>query len=154
MELKEGEKAPDFSLPASTGETISLTDLAGKKVVVYFYPKDNTPGCTTEACDFRDVRGELETAGAVVLGVSADSLKSHANFVDRNGLNFPLLSDADKTMAESYGAWGEKKNYGRTYMGMKRMTFLIDEQGAIEKIWPQVRVKGHADAVLAQVKGG
>ena len=154
MELKEGDKAPDFSLPASTGETISLTDLAGKKVVVYFYPKDNTPGCTTEACDFRDVRGELETAGAVVLGVSADSLKSHANFVDRNGLNFPLLSDADKTMAESYGAWGEKKNYGRTYMGMKRMTFLIDEQGAIEKIWPQVRVKGHADAVLAQVKGG
>ena len=154
MELKEGDKAPDFSLPASTGETISLTDLAGKKVVVYFYPKDNTPGCTTEACDFRDVRGELETAGAVVLGVSADSLKSHANFVDRNGLNFPLLSDADKTMAESYGAWGEKKNYGRTYMGMKRMTFLIDEQGAIEKIWPQVKVKGHAEAVLAQVKGG
>ena len=154
MELKEGDKAPDFSLPASTGETISLTDLAGKKVVVYFYPKDNTPGCTTEACDFRDVRGELEAAGAAVLGVSADSLKSHANFVDRNGLNFPLLSDADKTMAESYGAWGEKKNYGRTYMGMKRMTFLIDEQGAIEKIWPQVRVKGHADAVLAQVKSG
>ena len=154
MELKEGDKAPDFSLPASTGEAISLADLAGKKVVVYFYPKDNTPGCTTEACDFRDVRGELEAAGAVVLGVSADSLKSHANFVDRNGLNFPLLSDADKTMAESYGAWGEKRNYGRTYMGMKRMTFLIDEQGAIEKIWPQVRVKGHADAVLAQVKGG
>ena len=154
MELKEGDKAPDFSLPASTGETISLADLAGKKVVVYFYPKDNTPGCTTEACSFRDLQGEIEAAGAVVLGVSADSLKSHDNFVGKHGLNFPLLSDADKTMAESYGAWGEKKNYGRTYMGMKRMTFLIDERGAIEKIWPQVRVKGHAEAVLAQVKGG
>ena len=97
---------------------------------------------------------ELKEGDKAVLGVSADSLKSHENFVGKYELNFPLLSDADKTMAESYGAWGEKKNYGKTYMGMKRMTFLIDEQGAIEKIWPQVRVKGHAEAVLAQVKGG
>ncbi len=153
MELKQGDKAPDFSLLATTGQTISLKNLAGKKVVLYFYPKDNTPGCTTQACAFRDANNALEAAGATVLGVSADSLKSHENFSGKHNLNFPLLSDPEKVAANAYGAWGEKKNYGRTYMGMKRMTFLIDENGNIEKIWPAVKVKDHIDDVLREVKG-
>ena len=154
MDLKEGDKAPDFSLPASTGETIALKDLAGKKVVLYFYPRDSTPGCTTEACGFRDANDDLKASGAVVLGVSADSLKSHDKFVTKHDLNFPLLSDEEKTVATAYGSWGEKKQYGRTYMGMFRKTFLIGEQGKIQRVWPNVKVKDHAEEVLAAVKEG
>ena len=153
MPLKVGDKPPDFSLPASTGETISLKDLAGKKVVLYFYPKDNTPGCTKEACNFRDANDDLKDAGVVVLGVSKDSLKSHYKFIDKYKLNFPLLADEDTAVADSYGAWGEKKLYGRKYMGMCRMTFLIGEDGKIENIWPKVKPKGHAEEVLEALKG-
>ena len=153
MPPKEGDQAPDFSLPSSTGETVALKDLAGKKVVLYFYPKDDTPGCTKEACGFRDANVDLQQAGAVVLGVSADSLKSHAKFVGKYDLNFPLLSDEEKTVANAYGAWGEKNRYGRTYMGMNRMTFLIDEHGNLKKIWPKVKAEGHAAEVLEALKG-
>lgn len=152
MALKEGDSAPEFSLPASTGNTISLKDMAGKKIVLYFYPRDNTPGCTTEACGFRDANDELTKAGAVVLGVSGDNLKSHEKFVTKHNLNFPLLSDEDKAMSTAYEAWGEKKQYGRTFMGMIRKTYLIDEQGKIRKIWPKVKVAAHVDEVLAAVK--
>ena len=150
--LKEGDKAPDFSLPSSTGETISLAGLAGKKVALYFYPKDNTPGCTKEACGFRDANDDLKAAGVEVLGVSADSLSSHGKFSDKHGLNFPLLPDVEKTVANAYGAWGEKTFIGRTFIGMKRMTFLIDEGGKIQKIWPKVKPNGHAEEILAAVK--
>ena len=153
MSLNIGDKAPEFVLPASTGEDISLKDQAGKKVVLYFYPKDDTPGCTKEACGFRDASDELQALGAVVLGVSADSVKSHEKFVGKYELNFPLLADAEKVVANSYGAWGEKKRYGRTYMGMNRMTYLIDESGNIERIWPAVKADGHAAEVIAAIKG-
>ncbi len=153
MSLNIGDKAPDFILPASTGEDIALKDQAGKKVVLYFYPKDDTPGCTTEACGFRDASDELSTLGAVVLGVSADSVKSHEKFVGKYELNFPLLADTEKVVANSYGAWGEKKRYGRTYMGMNRMTYLIDESGNIERIWPAVKANGHAAEVIAALRG-
>ena len=153
MVLKEGDKAPDFTLPASDGSSVSLRDLAGKKVVVYFYPKDNTPGCTTEACSFRDYNAELQQAGAVVLGVSKDSIKSHDNFIAKYKLPFLLLSDADATMATAYGAWGEKKLYGRTFMGMNRITYLIDEQGGIARVWPKVKPDRHGEEVLAAVTG-
>lgn len=152
MALKEGDKAPDFSLPASDGSTVSLKGLAGKKVVLYFYPKDNTPGCTVEACSFRDGDAKLKKAGAVVLGVSADSIASHQKFVSKFSLPFLLLSDEGAKMASSYGAWGEKSLYGRKYMGMFRMTFLIDEKGKIKKIWPKVKPDGHAEDVLAAIK--
>ena len=153
MLLKEGDKAPDFTLPASDGSTVSLKDLAGKKVVVYFYPKDSTPGCTVEACSFRDHNAELEQAGAVVLGISKDSIQSHNKFIAKHGLPFLLLSDADATMATAYGAWGEKKLYGRTFMGMNRITYLIDEQGNIAKAWPKVKPAQHGEELLAAVIG-
>ncbi|MCE2465436.1 MAG: thioredoxin-dependent thiol peroxidase [Dehalococcoidia bacterium] len=153
MSLNIGDKAPEFVLPASTGEDISLKDQAGKKVVLYFYPKDDTPGCTKEACGFRDASDELQALGAVVLGVSADSVKSHEKFVGKYELNFPLLADTEKVVANSYGAWGEKQRYGRTYMGMNRMTYLIDESGNIERIWPAVKADGHATEVVAAIKG-
>ena len=149
MALEVGDPAPQFSLPASTGDTISLKDLEGKKVVLYFYPKDDTPGCTKEACSFRDADSELQSAGVVVLGVNADNLQSHEKFVNKYNLSFPLLADEDKAVATAYGAWGEKKRFGRTYMGLNRMTFLIDEGGKLQKIWPAVRAGGHAQEVLA-----
>ena len=149
MALEVGDPAPQFSLPASTGDTISLKDLEGKKVVLYFYPKDDTPGCTKEACSFRDANPELQTAGVVVLGVSADNLQSHEKFVNKYNLSFPLLADDDKAVATAYGAWGEKKRFGRTYVGLNRMTFLIDEGGKLQKIWPAVKAGGHAQEVLA-----
>ena len=153
MTLSPGDKAPHFSLPASTGDTISLSDAAGRKVALYFYPKDDTPGCVKEACGFRDANAELKAAGVEVLGVSADSLKSHRRFVDKYELNFPLLSDEDKTVSTAYGAWGEKTAWGKTTVGMRRMTFLIDEEGMIQKVWPKVRPEGHAEEVLKAVKG-
>ena len=136
---------------ASNGETVSLKDFAGKKVVLYFYPKDNTPGCTREACGFRDHHSELEEAGAVVLGVSKDSIKSHEKFISNYDLPFLLLSDQEAQVASAFGAWGEKRQYGRTYMGMFRMTFLIDEEGKIAKVWPKVKPDEHATEVLAAI---
>ena len=153
MTLKVGDKAPEFSLPSSAGEEISLAGLKGKKVVLYFYPKDDTPGCTKEACGFRDASDDITEAGAVVLGVSADGLASHDRFIRKFGLNFPLLADEEKTVADAYGAWGEKKVYGKTVIGMIRKTFLIDEAGNIQRVWPQVKPEGHAGEVLAAIRG-
>jgi peroxiredoxin Q/BCP len=152
MPLGVGEKAPLFTLPASTGPDISLQDLAGKTVVLYFYPRDNTPGCTTEACGFRDTYGVLKSLGVEVLGVSADSLGAHRRFTETYHLPFPLLSDVDKAVATAYGAWGEKRVRGRTVVGMNRMTLLIDATGTIEHIWPTVKAAGHAAEVLAAVQ--
>jgi peroxiredoxin Q/BCP len=151
--LTEGEKAPDFTLPATGGKTISLMDYAGKKaVVLYFYPKDDTPGCTKEACFFRDIQAEFDAAGAAILGVSVDSVRSHEKFAEKYHLPFPLLSDEDKTVVNAYGVWRQKSNYGKTYFGTVRTTFLIDTQGVIRKIWPEVKVEGHVDEVLGAVR--
>jgi peroxiredoxin Q/BCP len=151
--LAEGTMAPDFRLPADGGGEVALSDHRGKKVVLYFYPKDNTSGCTQEACDFRDDYSQITAAGAVVLGVSPDSVKSHDGFKLRYNLPFFLLSDPDHRVAEMYGAWGEKKMYGKSYMGIIRTTFVIDEQGRIVKVFPKVRVKGHSQEVLAALAG-
>jgi peroxiredoxin Q/BCP len=152
-EISEGAKAPDFTLPASTGGEVSLGDLRGKKhVVLYFYPKDMTPGCTAEACSFRDLRGEFEAAGAVILGVSTDSLDSHGEFISAHGLSFPLLSDADAATATAYGVWKEKDRHGRKAMGIERTTFVIDRDGVIRRIWRKVKVEQHADEVLEAVR--
>jgi len=144
-----GDKAPDFKLEADDGRTISLKDFRGKKVVLYFYPKDDTPGCTAEACSFRDNLARVTTKGAVILGVSRDDHESHGKFRDKYHLNFPLLSDDRGSATEAYGVWKTKKNYGREYMGIERTTFLIDEQGKVVKVWPKVHVEGHTDEVLA-----
>lgn len=147
--LQPGAKAPEFSLPSSTGETISLNDFIGKKrVILYFYPRDNTPGCTKEACSFRDNLDAIENKDAVVLGVSKDSLKSHDKFIEKFDLNFPLLSDEDHKVAEAYGAWGEKKNYGKTYMGMIRKTFVIGKDGRIEQAFHKVKAAEHGSEIL------
>jgi len=151
--LTEGEKAPDFTLPATGGKTISLMDYAGKKaVVLYFYPKDDTPGCTKEACFFRDIQAEFDAAGAAILGVSVDSVRSHEKFAEKYHLPFPLLSDEDKTVVKAYGVWKQKSNYGKTYFGTVRTTLLIDKQGTVRKIWPEVKVEGHVDEVLGAVR--
>ena len=152
MPLTVGEKAPPFELPASTGQHISLQALVGKTVVLYFYPRDDTPGCTTEACGFRDSYDALKAAGVEVLGVSADSLRAHTKFTEKYHLPFPLLSDTDKTVAIAYGAWGEKLVRGRPVVGMKRMTFLIDAAGTIQRIWSTVKPPGHAAEVLEHVR--
>ena len=152
--LKEGDIAPGFSLPASNGETISLNDFAGKKVVLFFYPKDNTPGCIKEVCSLRDVYSEIQGEGVVVLGISADSLKSHDNFISKYNLPFVLLSDVDHSMSSSYYAWGEKERNGRTYMGMYRITYIVDELGKILKVWPKVKPANHGEEVLDSIKHG
>ena len=144
-----GEKAPDFTLPADDGRPVSLNGFRGKKVVLYFYPKDDTPGCTKEACSFRDNLARVTTKGAVVLGVSRDDAKSHVKFKDKYDLNFPLLSDVDGKVTTVYGVWKKKNMYGREYFGIERTTFLIDEGGKIARIWPKVKVEGHTDEVLA-----
>src|SRR5436853_3626333 len=144
-----GEPAPDFSLRSDDGRTISLKELRGKKVVLYFYPKDDTPGCTKEACSFRDNLGRVQSKGAVVLGVSRDDGNSHAKFRDKYHLNFPLLSDDQGRVTEAYGVWKKKNLYGREHFGIERTTFLIDEAGKIDRIWPKVHVEGHTDEVLA-----
>ncbi len=151
-ELKEGDNAPDFSLPASGGDRVDLQDLKGKKVVLYFYPKDDTPGCTTEACEFRDNMGVIQQTGALVYGVSPDSVASHDKFRKKYDLSFPLLSDEGAKVASAYGVWKEKNMYGRTYMGIERSTFLIDENGKIAKIWHKVKAAGHAGEVLNYIK--
>lgn len=150
--LKQGAIAPDFLLKDSYGKDISLSEFKGKKVVVYFYPKDNTPGCSKEACSFRDVYDLLLAGGAVVLGISADSEASHVKFRERYGLPFYLLSDEGHKIAEAYGAWGEKKLYGKTYMGIIRSTFIIDEQGKIIKVFPKVKPEKHGEEVLNAIR--
>jgi len=147
--LKEGDKAPDFSAPTNGGGHVSLSDLGGKNVVLYFYPKDDTPGCTKEACAFRDEFAAFKKIGAVVLGVSIDSPKAHDKFVEKYKLPFPLLSDADKKIVEAYGVWGQKSFMGRKYMGTHRVTFLIGPDGVIKRIWPEVKPDKHAEEVLA-----
>jgi peroxiredoxin Q/BCP len=149
--LKVGAKAPEFSAETDGGETIKFKDLRGRKVVLYFYPKDNTPGCTKEACDFRDAHQRFQKKGAVILGVSPDSVKSHDNFRKKFELPFPLVSDPGHQIAEAYGVWVEKSMYGRKYMGIERATFVIDENGKIAEIYRKVRVPGHIDDVLSKV---
>ncbi len=146
--VKEGQKAPDFTLPSSAGGEVSLKSLKGKRVVLYFYPKDDTPGCTKEACAFRDAQAKIKKTGAVVLGVSPDALASHEKFVAKYKLNFPLLADADKAVAKKFGAFGEKVMYGKKVVGMIRSTFVIDEEGIVRKVFPRVRVDGHDEKVL------
>lgn len=150
--IEENAKAPEFTLPDQNGEDVSLSGFRGKTVVLYFYPKDSTPGCTTEAVDFTRLKPEFNKAGAVVIGMSKDSVKRHRNFVDKNDLDVILASDEDGKVIEAYGAWGEKKMYGKTMMGIIRSTVLIDGDGKVRKVWPKVRVKGHADEVLEAVK--
>jgi peroxiredoxin Q/BCP len=146
--LKEGDAAPDFSAPTSGGRTVKLSDFLGKNVVLYFYPKDDTPGCTTEACSFRDNLSELHKRGVVVLGVSTDSVKSHDKFVDKYKLTFPLIADESKQVVEAYNAWGEKSFMGRKYMGTHRVTFLIGPDGKIKKIWPTVKPAEHVAQII------
>ena len=150
--LEAGKKAPTFTLKNQSGATVKLADYAGQPAVLYCYPKDDTPGCTTEACDFRDQHKALEKAGAVVLGVSPDDEKRHAKFAGKYGLPFTLLADTDHAVAEKYGAWAEKSLYGRKFMGIVRSTFLIGADGKIAKVWPKVKVAGHVDDVLEAVK--
>ena len=146
---KEGDPAPDFRLPADDGKTYALKDLRGQKVVLYFYPKDDTPGCTKEACSFRDNLARVRSKGAVVLGVSKDDLESHAKFREKYSLSFPLLSDPEGKVLGAYGVSKEKSLYGKTFMGIERTTFVIDENGRIRKVFPRVKVDGHTDEVLA-----
>ena len=149
LKLKEGDIAPEFSAATNGGGKISLADFKGKDVILYFYPRDDTPGCTKEACAFRDYFSEFRKKGAVVLGVSVDSVKSHDKFVEKYKLPFTLLADEDKKIVEAYGAWGEKSFMGRKYMGTHRVTFLIGPDGHVKKIWPQVKPDEHAMEVLA-----
>ncbi len=147
--IEEGKPAPGFELTSDSGETVSLESLRGRPVVLYFYPKDDTPGCTAQACGIRDAWGEFERAGAVVLGVSPDDESSHVKFKEKYGLQFPLLADTDHEVAERYGVWKEKKNYGKTYMGIERSTFVIDADGKVAKVMRRVKPDTHADDVLA-----
>jgi len=146
--LKEGDKAPDFNSKDQDGNPVKLSDFKGQKVVLYFYPKDDTPGCTKEACSFRDADDVYQKKGIKVLGVSTDDEKSHQKFISKFQLPFDLLADTDKSIVESYGVWGEKSMYGKKYMGTNRKTFLIDENGKIAKIFDKVNVAEHADEVL------
>lgn len=148
MTVEVGTAAPDFSLPASNGETVSLSDFRGKNVVLYFYPKDMTPGCTTEACDFRDHYESFADLDAVVLGVSPDQLQRHEKFIEKHGLPFLLLADEEHSAAEAYGVWKLKKNFGKEYMGIERSTFIIDKEGKLVKEYRKVRVKGHVEEAL------
>ena len=147
-EPKVGEKAPDFTLADDSGNKVKLADLKGKKVVLYFYPKDDTPGCTKEACAFRDGIAQIKKKGAVVLGVSADSVDSHKKFKEKFSLNFPLLADPERKAIEDYGTWKEKAMYGKKYMGIERTTFVIDPEGKISHIFPKVKVADHFDEVV------
>jgi len=146
--IEAGQRAPAFTLTADDGTKVRLSDLKGRPVVLYFYPRDDTPGCTREACSFRDRQAKLKKLGAVVLGVSGDSIESHEKFRDKYRLNFPLLADEDHAVAEKYGAWREKNMYGKKSMGIQRSTFLIDSKGKVAKVWKQVKVDGHDGQVL------
>ena len=149
--LKEGDKAPQFSATTDSGTTFSHENFQGVKTILYFYPKDHTPGCTGQACDFRDLMPTIERVGYQVIGVSPDNIKSHLSFREKHQLNFTLISDPDKTVLNAFGVYREKKNYGRTYLGVVRSTFLINEQGIIESIFDNVRAKGHAQRVASQL---
>lgn len=150
--LELGTTAPDFTLPRDGGSDVSLSDLKGQKVVLYFYPKDNTPGCTTEALDFTALKSEFEAAGVAVFGISKDSVKKHENFCAKHSLGIPLLSDENGTVCEDYGVWAEKKMYGKTFWGIVRATYLLDEEGKVAQVWPKVKVAGHASEVLEAAK--
>ena len=150
--IAEGKPAPDFELTTDTGESVRLSELRGKPVVLYFYPKDDTPGCTAEACQFRDAYGEFRARGAEILGVSPDDEASHAKFAEKFSLPFPLLADPDHAVAEAYDVWREKKNYGKTYMGILRSTFVIGADGMIEQAMYGVKADGHPDKVLAALQ--
>ncbi len=150
--LKAGDKAPNFKLNDQTGKKISLSDFKGKKVVLYFYPKDNTSGCTKEACNFRDNFPKFNKVDAAILGMSPDSVESHKKFIEKYNLPFTLLSNEDKDVLEKYGVWKEKSMYGRKYMGVERTTFVIDEKGVIKKIFPKVKVENHHNEVLEALK--
>lgn len=152
MPIKIGNKAPNFSLPANGEQTASLKSLTGKNVIVYFYPKDDTPGCTKEACGFRDAMPDFKKANTVVIGVSKDTIAKHEKFISKYDLNFSLASDEDNSMCDDYGVWKEKNMYGRKYMGIERSTFLIDGKGVLRAEWRKVKVLGHVDEVLAAVK--
>jgi peroxiredoxin Q/BCP len=146
--IEEGAKAPAFTLPSDSGAKVKLSDLKGSPVVLYFYPRDDTPGCTKEACAFRDRSKELQKLGARVFGVSTDDVASHVKFRDKYQLNFPLLADVDHEVAEKYGAWREKNMYGKKSMGIQRSTYLIDADGKVAKVWKRVQVEGHDQQVL------
>ncbi len=150
--LEIGDKAPDFTLPTDGNGEITLSKLRGEKVVLYFYPKDDTPGCTTESCGFRDNLSNLNKAGVQVIGLSKCSVAKHDKFKAKYDLNFPLASDENGTTCEDYGTWGEKSMYGKKYMGIERSTFLIDENGKIQNIWRKVKVDGHVEDVIATIK--
>ncbi len=150
--LKEGDKAPDFTLIADTGEKISLKNFRGKKIILYFYPKDNTSGCTAEACDFRDNIKVFEKKNAVIIGISKDSIESHKKFKSKYKLPFLLLSDENIEVLKKYNVWKEKSLYGKKYMGIERTTFIINEEGIIEKIFSKVKVKGHIEEILNNIK--
>ena len=150
--LAVGDKAPTFTLNDADGNKVKLSDLKGKKVVLYFYPKDLTPGCTIEACAFRDDIGAIKKLGAVVLGLSADNEKTHQKFRAKHDLNFPLLADVNHEVSERYGAWQEKSMYGKKYWGIARITYLIDENGKIAKAWPKVKPDGHSKEVIEAIK--
>lgn len=147
--LKEGDQAPDFSGPNQNGETVSLGDFKGQKLVIFFYPKDNTPTCTEEACNLRDNYGLLKKNGYAVVGVSADSQRKHQNFIKKFDLPFPLIADTEQTMLNAYGVWGEKQMFGKKYMGIFRTTFVVDEKGKIERVIGKVTAKDHAAQILA-----
>jgi peroxiredoxin Q/BCP len=150
--LSTGEKAPEFTLPDSNGSPVQLKDFRGKNVVLYFYPRDLTPGCTKQACSFNDALGSIRKRGAVVLGVSADTVESHKKFADKHGLQFPLLSDTEKKVIKSFGVWQKKSLYGRSFMGIVRTTFVIDAKGIIRAVFPKVKVDGHADEILKSLE--
>ncbi len=152
MTLEIGNKAPSFTLPGDGGSDISLSDYTGKKLVLFFYPKDSTPGCTTESIEFSELLSEFQGAGAQVIGMSKDSVKRHDNFIAKNDLKVRLVSDEEGTALNDYGVWVEKKNYGKTYMGIERTTMIIGEDGTILSIWKKVRVKAHVAAVLESLK--
>lgn len=151
--IEEGQEAPSFTLASDDGEEVDLEELRGRPVVLYFYPKDDTPGCTKEACAFRDRKEEIEETGAVILGVSPDDVDSHAAFREKYDLNFPLLADTDHRVAEAYGAWREKTLYGKKTEGIQRSTFLIDRDGVVRETWKRVRVEGHDQEVLEALAG-
>lgn len=152
MKLNPGDRAPDFSLPDQDGKEVSLASLKGKWIILYFYPKDNTPGCTLEGKEFTEIRQDVENLGGVMLGVSPDSQESHCKFRDKHGLGVTLLSDVDRNVMDAYGAWKLKKNYGREYLGVVRSTFLIDPKGRLARVWSNVKARGHAARVLDVLK--
>ncbi|MEZ4819323.1 MAG: thioredoxin-dependent thiol peroxidase [Bdellovibrionota bacterium] len=150
--LEEGKKAPAFTLASTSGENISSKDLSGSPYILFFYPKDNTPGCTKEACSFRDHFSKLKRKKIALFGISPDSIASHEKFINKQNLPFELLSDPEHKVAEKFGAWGEKKMYGKTYMGILRSTFIVNAQGSIAKVYPKVQVATHAEDILADLK--